>query len=176
MIIIVLIFFTFAGDSVLLQVMFAALYTELVKRAEQYEKNSNDVKAALSYTISEAICSIDEDDKHTDQIELFLKQAKDSIILESYAGSGRGATDGGGLSAVSTVKIDDIGTADSYRLSHSPPANYAMELDVSITEYIAEVLSSDILTTDIGRQALKVSVNFIELLFSQFYIFENSKP
>ncbi|XP_037890187.1 uncharacterized protein LOC119637868 [Glossina fuscipes] len=150
------------SDSVLLQVIFAALYTELVKRAEKYEKNSNDVKAALSYTISEAICSIDEDDKHTDQIELFLKQAKDSIILESYAGSGRGATDGGGLSAVSTVKIDDIGTADSERLSHSPPANYAMELDVSITEYIAEVLSSDILTTDIGRQALKVSYTYLK--------------
>uniref|UniRef100_A0A1A9ZA38 Uncharacterized protein n=1 Tax=Glossina pallidipes TaxID=7398 RepID=A0A1A9ZA38_GLOPL len=150
------------SDSVLLQVMFAALYTELVKRAEQYEKNSNDVKAALSYTISEAICSIDEDDKHTDQIELFLKQAKDSIILESYAGSGRSATDGGGLSAVSTVKIDDIGTADSDRLSHSPPANYAMELDVSITEYIAEVLSSDILTTDIGRQALKVCYTYLK--------------
>uniref|UniRef100_A0A1A9WGB6 Uncharacterized protein n=1 Tax=Glossina brevipalpis TaxID=37001 RepID=A0A1A9WGB6_9MUSC len=152
------------NDSVLLQVMFAALYTELIKRAEQYEKNSNDIKAALCYTISEAICSIDEDDKHTDQIELFLKQAKDSIILESYASCGvRGAAvGGGGLSAVSTVKIEDIGTADSERLSHSPPANYAMELDVSIAEYIAEVLSSDILTTDIGRQALKVCYTYLK--------------
>ena len=141
-----------------MQVMFAALYTELIKTAEKYEKLKDDTKSSICYTISEAICSIDEDDKHTDQIELFLKQAKDSIILESYASSGRGQ---GGLSAVSTVKIDEIGTADSDRMSHSPPANYAMELEVGITDFIAEVLTSDVLTSDIGKQALKVSFFFM---------------
>ncbi|KAM7356913.1 uncharacterized protein ACRADG_002479 isoform 1-T1 [Cochliomyia hominivorax] len=146
------------SDSVLMQVMFAALYTELVKTAEKYEKLKDDAKASICYTISEAICSIDEDDKHTDQIELFLKQANDSIILESYGPSGRA----GGMSAVSTVKIDDIGTADSDRMSHSPPANYAMELEVGITDFIAEVLTSDVLTTDIGKQALKVCYNYLK--------------
>lgn len=136
-----------------MQVMFAALYTQLIKLAEKCEKLGDDAKASVCYTISEAICSIDEDDKHTDQIELFLKQAKDSIILETYGDSGRHM---GCPSAVSTVKIDEIGTADSDRMSHSPPANYAMEMDVGITDFIAEVLTSDVLTTDIGKQALKV--------------------
>lgn len=113
-------------------------------------------KACTCYSLSEAICSIDEDDKHTDQIDLFLKQAKDSINLETDYPIGSPSRRTGALSAVSTVKMDDLGTADSDRLSHSPPANYAMELEVGITDYVAEVLASDILTTNIGRQALKV--------------------
>lgn len=124
---------------------------------------NNADKAAVCYSLSEAICSIDEDDKHTDQIELFLKQAKESINLDTDFGSicGRGA---GGMSAVSTVKMDDLAltNAESERLSHSPPANYAMELDVGIADYIAEVLASDVLTTNIGKQALKVLYNYLK--------------
>ncbi|XP_059216379.1 uncharacterized protein LOC106093356 isoform X1 [Stomoxys calcitrans] len=147
------------SDSVLMQVMFAALYTELIKTAEKYEKFNNEDRATICFTLSEAICSIDEDDKHTDQIDLFLKQAKDSVMLESYGEAGRR---GGGMSAVSTVKIDEVGTAESDRMSHSPPANYAMELDVGITDFIAEVLTSDVLTTDIGKQSLKVSYSYLK--------------
>ncbi|XP_075163456.1 uncharacterized protein LOC142236091 [Haematobia irritans] len=147
------------ADSVLMQVMFAALYTELIKTADKYEKSNNEDRATICFTLSEAICSIDEDDKHTDQIDLFLKQAKDSIILETYGEGGRRV---GGMSAVSTVKIDEIGTADSDRMSHSPPANYAMELDVGITDFIAEILASDVLTTDIGKQSLKVCYTYLK--------------
>ncbi|XP_017126773.1 uncharacterized protein LOC108145722 isoform X1 [Drosophila elegans] len=154
------------GDSVLLQVVFAALYTELIKTAEMYEQAKNEDKAAICYSISEAICSIDEDDKHTDQIELFLKQARESIKLDTdfggtVGGNNRGA---GGMSAVSTIKMDDLAltNAESDRLSHSPPNNYAMELDVGIADYIAEVLVSDVLTTNIGKQALKVVYNYLK--------------
>ncbi|XP_037950079.1 uncharacterized protein LOC119681077 [Teleopsis dalmanni] len=150
------------GDSVLLQSVFAALYTELIKSAESYEKEKNDAKSSICYSLSEAICSVDEDDKHTDQIDLFLKQASESITLDTDYGFGACGRSAGGLSAVSTIKIDDLGTADSDRLSHSPPANYAMELDVGTADYIAELLASDVLTTDIGKQALKVCYNYLK--------------
>ncbi|XP_037940493.1 uncharacterized protein LOC119673299 [Teleopsis dalmanni] len=43
------------GDSVLLQSVFAALYTELIKSAESYEKEKNDAKSSICYSLSEAI-------------------------------------------------------------------------------------------------------------------------
>lgn len=68
------------------------------------------------------------------------------------------------MSAVSTIKMDDLAltNAESDRLSHSPPNNYAMEMDVGIADYIAEVLVSDVLTTNIGKQALKVVYNYLK--------------
>lgn len=142
------------GDSVLLHIIFAAFYTELIKTAERLEKEAEGKeKAAICLTLSEAICSIDEDGKHTDQIEQFLKQAAESILLEAETSSERS----GLFSGVSTLKIDELVAADSDRYSRSPPSNYALELDVATNDYVAEVLSSDVLSSDMGKQALKAS-------------------
>ncbi|XP_068149227.1 uncharacterized protein [Drosophila tropicalis] len=167
------------GDSVLFQVVFAALYTELIKTAEKPGQTPE--KASHCYAISEAICSIDEDDKHTDQIDLFLKQAKESIHLDTDRGNCRGGgAGGGGASAVSTIKMDDLVAIDSDRLSHSPPNNYAMELDVGVADYISKVLVSDILTTNIGKQVLKVVYNYLKFnkdwLLEQLGIADEPSP
>lgn len=116
--------------------------------------------------MAEAICSIDEDDKHTEQIDLLLKQATDSVLLDAETPTERS----GLFSGVSTVKIDELLTVDSERCNRSPPSNYALEVDVGISDYVAEVFASDILTSDMGKQALKAR-NFRLLYFIIFYSF-----
>ncbi|XP_014094985.1 uncharacterized protein [Bactrocera oleae] len=150
------------GDSVLMQVVFAALYTDLIRKAKFYENKNKMEKASTCYSISEAICCIDEDDKHTDQIDLFLKQTRDSIAVETnshfeYNGGARSW-----VSTLSTVKIDDLNNTNTERLTQSPPINYASELDVGIADYIADILVSDVLTINIGRQALKTSYRYLK--------------
>ncbi|CAD7004473.1 unnamed protein product [Ceratitis capitata] len=119
-------------------------------------------KASTCYSISEAICCIDEDDKHTDQIDLFLKQTRDSITIEAnshfeYNGGARSW-----VSTLSTVKIDDLNNTHTERLTQSPPTNYASELDVGVADYIADILVSDVLTSNFGKQALKTSYRYLK--------------
>lgn len=118
-------------------------------------------KASICYSISEAICCIDEDDKHTDQIDLFLKQTRDSIVVETNSHFEYNGVARSWVSTLSTVKIDDLNTSNTERLTQSPPINYASELDVGIADYIADILVSDVLTSNIGRQALKVIINLM---------------
>ncbi|XP_043467980.1 uncharacterized protein LOC122502134 isoform X2 [Leptopilina heterotoma] len=82
------------GGSVLLQIMCAALYTALLQvsasikselpqnpmnlKKEPGSFDPND-KSASSLALAEALCSIDEDNKHTVQIDDFLKIVKRSI-------------------------------------------------------------------------------------------------
>lgn len=79
------------GGSVLLQIMCAALYTALLQvsasikselpqnpmnlKKEPGSFDPND-KSASSLALAEALCSIDEDNKHTVQIDDFLKIVK----------------------------------------------------------------------------------------------------
>lgn len=125
-----------------------------MKTAERQESSTGDpAKAAVCLALAEAICSIDEDHKHTEQIEQLLKQAADSVLLDAETSSERS----GLFSGVSTVKIDELLTVDPELCNRSPPANYALEVDVSINDYVAEVLASDILASNMGKQALKAS-------------------
>lgn len=130
-----------------------------MKTADKLEKSFdilNNIQCdriSICYIIAEAICSIDEDNKHTDQILMLLKQIKDSVILESCTLRDRRR---GAFSAVSTVNIDDIDNNDLDRSTNSPPVNYFMELDVCKSDTIAEILASEVLTTTIGKKALKV--------------------
>lgn len=87
------------NHSCLLQILVSALYTFLLKKSEKCPKevrfaespkekktekavssfdatNSNPESIALA--VAEALCSIDEDNKHTDQIEDLLEQVKNS--------------------------------------------------------------------------------------------------
>ena len=79
------------GGSVLLQIMCAALYTALLEasastksKSDENCKNlkrelgslSTDNKAASALALAEALCSIDEDNKHTVQIEDLMKIIK----------------------------------------------------------------------------------------------------
>lgn len=82
------------GDSVLIQTLYSALYTKILEVAEassieetkatlDARDNSTNVNASLSksaicYILAEAICSIDEDNKHTEAINALIRQAQES--------------------------------------------------------------------------------------------------
>ncbi|XP_076173521.1 uncharacterized protein LOC143149779 isoform X2 [Ptiloglossa arizonensis] len=84
------------GGNVLLHILCAALYTALLKfskNCKQEMQNSSISKgtnkelnffdpndtSAIVLTLAEAICSIDEDNKHTSQIDDFLQLVKENI-------------------------------------------------------------------------------------------------
>lgn len=88
------------ANSVLIQVMFSALYTKLLEAAKSYETPAESAatdsrpqtpnsmsKSAICTMLAEASCCIDEDNKHTDAIDELIKHAKyrqrsDGVQLE----------------------------------------------------------------------------------------------
>ncbi|XP_066603503.1 uncharacterized protein [Prorops nasuta] len=86
------------GGSVLLQILCAALYTvlieESVKPTEAVEPPVNEGlihstfnirdRSSAATALAEAICSIDEDNKHTAQIEAFLLKVRTSIAENNH--------------------------------------------------------------------------------------------
>lgn len=83
------------NHSCLLQILVSALYSYLLKKSEKEQKEvrfavspkkehaekavtsfdaTNSTPASISQAVAEALCSIDEDNKHTDQIEDLLEQ------------------------------------------------------------------------------------------------------
>ncbi|XP_055911935.1 uncharacterized protein LOC129945964 [Eupeodes corollae] len=148
------------SDSVLLQVLCAALYTVLIKNAETFERNKDEAKATICYSLSEAICSIDEDDKHTQQIDAFLAYAKDTFFFDPVL------LDDGTIVDGRTAKLDEA--------NERCATNYPAELDVGAAHCVPEMLASDILTSNIGKQSLKVSYNYLknnkDWLFQQLHV------
>lgn len=78
------------GDSVLIQVLFSALYTKLLEAAQNCSSSedlakppdgqqtpSSMSKAAICTMLAEASCCIDEDNKHTESINDLIRQARD---------------------------------------------------------------------------------------------------
>lgn len=115
------------GGSVLIQTLFSALYTKLIEATKpgpielhpvNVAKVDNKIpiaepasvppkmsaKATICNMLAEAICSIDEDNKHTDAIHALINQARESQRATGMAEDtdGEGAV---GLSFVSTVKV-----------------------------------------------------------------------
>lgn len=113
-------------------------------------------KSSICNILAEAICSIDEDNKHTDAIQLLINQARDSQRATEMT-DGSDDEEAAGLSFVSTVKLDDE-TVDNAMANPSPSTRTAEEYDVENAEYIAELLVSDVLNTSVGKQCMKVIV------------------
>lgn len=78
------------GESVLIQVLFSALYTKLLETAannasvddakpsdSQPPTPGSMSKSAICTMLAEASCSIDEDCKHTEAINALIKQARE---------------------------------------------------------------------------------------------------
>lgn len=117
------------GSSVLIQILFSALYTKLVEATKldggggaeaesAAETSANKSSTAAAETsankssicniLAEAICSIDEDNKHTDAIGALIQQARDS--QRPFSDSAVADIDGdvaGGLSLVSILRTED---------------------------------------------------------------------
>lgn len=87
------------NQSCLLQIIISALYTYLLRKSEKIRKEvqftevfkdqpestigtsfdaTNCTPESIALAVAEALCSIDEDNKHTDQIEELLEQIKHS--------------------------------------------------------------------------------------------------
>ena len=88
------------GNSCLLQLLLSSLYSELLRISECQKKEvkfadcavtkdplvhknsvcsfdgTTSTEEAIALAIAEALCSIDEDNKHTEQIDEFIEQAK----------------------------------------------------------------------------------------------------
>lgn len=155
------------GDACLIQILFCSLYTKLLqtsdnelkkcqgKNEEELQLDVNYVKGTICQTLAEAICFIDEDNKHTDQLKQFLNQTRESQRVTNILDTD--VEDVIGLSFVSTVKIDDI----DGNIQNSPSTRSAEEYDVETAEYIAEVLASDILTTQVGKQCVKIMYKYL---------------
>ena len=98
----------------LIQILFSALYTKLIETAKIETATEvpvttppiDDValsKATICNILAEGICSIDEDNKHTDAINNLINQAK---ISHKNAGIFNDDPDDTvGISIVSTVKV-----------------------------------------------------------------------
>lgn len=131
------------GESVLIQTLFSALYTKLMETAEKDAANRNGESTALSKssictTLSEAICSIDEDDKHTEGIQNLISKA------HNYIGNGNHNSD--------DEQLEGFG--------NSPMLNAnQVEFDVDSCDYVSELICGDLLTSTVGKQSVKVSTD-----------------
>lgn len=159
------------GDSVLVHVLYSALYTKLLEWSTETVTPENEQenqaenaqaseekfanKAAICQTLAEAICAVDEDNKHTEKIAELLEAAKEtlknmSIIEVDYE-------DQVGQSLASTTKADEFEAMPR----PAPSSRAEEEFDVEIADYISEILVSDILTQDIGKQSVKILYIYI---------------
>lgn len=129
------------NHSCLLQILVSALYSHLLKKSENVQKEvrfsepskkdtadrkvtsfdaTNSTPEAIALAVAEALCSIDEDNKHTDQIEDLLEQVKGS----------------------------------EKKLEKESQGSHRVE----VSQELAEILVSDLLMTSDGRSSLKVKI------------------
>ncbi|XP_063912179.1 uncharacterized protein LOC135129022 isoform X1 [Zophobas morio] len=122
------------NHSALIQILISALYTELLRQSEleqnkkvkfsgvpaetpaKVPEHKNSITSFegscsspgdIALAVAESLCSIDEDNKHTDQIEEFLEQVKDS--LEMFDDSGEeGSSRVEGSEQITEVLVSDI--------------------------------------------------------------------
>lgn len=94
----------------MIQILFSALYTKLLEasKTETVEGDgaansveNQEQKSNICNILAEAICSIDEDNKHTESITALINYARESQRNKGDLDDAEGV----GLSFVSTVKV-----------------------------------------------------------------------
>lgn len=108
-------------------------------------------KKTVCQILAECICAIDEDNKHTELLAALVAQSVESqkrMRLESDL------EDGGGNDNASSSKDDVEANAHEARSDE--------EYDVENADYISEVLASDVLTTSVGKQSVKMMYKYIK--------------
>lgn len=129
------------GESVLVHTLCSAVYTKLLTiidnenlttTANSTDKNIQEpipsvAKSSICLTLSEAICSLDEDNKHTEGIHALIERA----------------------SKLMPVPTDNQTQNDK-------------EYDVDAADFVADVILSDVLTTSVGKQSLKLMYNYLK--------------
>lgn len=141
------------GESVLIQTLFSALYTKLIKITDKDAANRNGDNQALSKssictTLAEAICSIDEDNKHTEGIHNLVSKAQ-SYVTPNYI------TEENNANRMASGKSTDIASN-----SHANATN-KLEFIIDASDHISDVLCGDLLKTFVGKQCAKVSAKVV---------------
>lgn len=141
------------GESVLIQTLFSAMYTKLLEASERDTINRNTATATLSRSsicniLAEAICSIDEDNKHTEAINnLVLRSQKftqtDDVNADEHF-------------------FEDIGpyTSNTTNQCSNDAGSLANNIDFNIDQNstISELICGNLLSTSVGKQCAKVSI------------------
>jgi hypothetical protein len=146
------------GDSVLIHILFCALYTKLLECASIEEAADNEVpivvnegdpntivrsKRTICQVLAECICAIDEYNKHTDLLGSLVNQAVESQKRMK--------------------NLEDLESELDAANAQEPHAHRAdEEYDVENADYISEVLASDVLTTSVGKQSVKMMYKYIK--------------
>lgn len=135
------------GESVLMQTLFSALYTKFIEiAAKDVTSRSGEAtalsKSSICTTLAEAICSIDEDNKHTEAIQNLVTKAQTHITAEIISDVNRFDS----MEASMTKSTNSTGTCSSNNL----------EFIVDSSDHIADVLCGDLLKTFVGKQCAKV--------------------
>lgn len=109
-------------------------------------------KKTVCQILAECICAIDEDNKHTELLASLVSQSVESqkrMKLDTDL-------EAAGSENASTSK-DDVEAPTS---THEARADE--EYDVENADYISEVLASDVLTTSVGKQSVKMMYKYIK--------------
>lgn len=133
------------GESVIVQTIFSALYSKLLEatetlKADETEKFETTKKSGICSVLGEAICAIDEDHKHTDDIQKLCARAAE--ILANY-------------SSVSNGQHTDAANAFSAR-------SVEVEFDVGLADFVPELLLSEVLTTTVGKKSMKLLYDYLK--------------
>lgn len=140
------------GESVLIQTLFSAMYTKLLEASERDTINRNTATATLSRSsicniLAEAICSIDEDNKHTEAINNLVLRSKKFIQMDDVN---------------ENEHFEDIGpyTSNATNQCSNDTGSFANRIDYNIDQNatIPELICGDLLSTSVGRQCAKVSI------------------
>lgn len=133
------------GDAVIIQIIFSALYTKLLQKMEKLnedecEKFETTKRSGICSVLGEAICAIDEDHKHTDDIQKLCVRASDIL---------------GNSSSITNNKKN----------AHENNPNIKqldIEFDVGQAEFVPELLLSDVLTTTVGKKSMKLLYDYLK--------------
>lgn len=110
-------------------------------------------KKTVCQILAECICAIDEENKHTELLAALVNQSVQSqkrVRLDSDH------EDAGADNANAVNKNGDTPGSASHE------ARSDEEYDVENADYISEVLASDVLTTSVGKQSVKMMYKYIK--------------
>ncbi|XP_026470814.1 uncharacterized protein LOC113375081 [Ctenocephalides felis] len=153
------------GQSIFLQLLLSALYTELINSSEKQLMIPGQVpidgKILLNIRdqLAEALCYIDEDDKHAQQMAEFVSRVQDAGV-EDMVGNLDGdiaQMDNFMLSFGTTLNIED----EENKSANSAINQACKDLGIEYTNYAPEMSVSDVLMTFYGKKCVKILHDYV---------------
>lgn len=144
------------GESVLIQTLFSAMYTKLIEAADRDAANNVATvalsKSSICMILAEAICSIDEDNKHTEAISNLVfrsqqfTQTEDEIIEDD----------------TSHDEID-MNTTRIQSSVDTGQSNNSAEYNIDANACMSQLICGDLLATSVGKQSAKLLYSYLKL-------------